>query len=209
MQGYAKSLVTLAQAEDVDKLFAEYEAQAKADSAAAERKTLKLKNKRQKSMKEIRQEGLDAPIANDNKYGALAYLTLADSDDSCWVSSKSWHLDFIWLNDLARGFQMLAAMGYQPGRGLGRGLAGQAAPVPVQLKAGRQGVGIEQNKRRKQQEVEQQQKERGLCFAGMRRYITYTALHLHSLIQAMLMQGNSQMTCVSVANHAAHSRTYS
>ena len=67
MQGYAKSLVTLAQAEGVDKLFAEYEAQAKADSAAAERKTLKLTNKRQKSMKEIRQEGLDAPIANDNK----------------------------------------------------------------------------------------------------------------------------------------------
>ncbi|DBA96331.1 hypothetical protein WJX82_007548 [Trebouxia sp. C0006] len=126
--------MALTEAEDVDKLFAEYEAQAKADSAAAERKTLKLTNKRQKSMKEIRQEGLDAPIANDNK-----------------------------------GFQMLAAMGYQPGRGLGRGLAGQAAPVPVQLKAGRQGVGIEQNKRRKQQEVEQQQKERDLKRARMQQ----------------------------------------
>ncbi len=124
------------------------------------------------------------------------------------MSGKSWHLDFIWLNVLARGFQMLAAMGYQPGRGLGRGLAGQAAPVPVQLKAGRQGVGIEQNKRRKQQEREQQQKERGRCFARIWRYTSYTELHLHSLIQAMLMQGNSQMTCVSIANHAAHSRIY-
>jgi len=90
LQEYAKSLVTLVQAEDVDKLFAEYEAQAKADSAAAEPKTFKSKNKRQKSMKEVRQEGLDAPIANDNKYGALAYLTLADSDGRCWVSRYVW-----------------------------------------------------------------------------------------------------------------------
>ncbi len=90
VQEYAKSLVTLVQAEDVDKLFAEYEAQAKADSAAAEQKTLKLKTKRQKSMKEVRQEGLDAPIANDNKYGALAYLTLADFDDRNWASRYVW-----------------------------------------------------------------------------------------------------------------------
>ena len=112
------------------------------------------------------------------------------------MSGKSWHLEFIQLNVLARGFQMLAAMGYQPGRGLGRGLAGQAAPIPVQLKAGRQGLGIEQNKRRKQQEVEQQQKERGLCFARLQCYTSSTVLHLHSLIQAMPMQGNCQMMCV-------------
>ena len=112
------------------------------------------------------------------------------------MSGKSWHLDFIWLNILARGFQMLAAMGYQPGRGLGRGLAGQAAPIPVQLKAGRQGLGIEQNKRRKQQEVEQQQQERGLCFARLQYYTSSTALHLHSLIHAMLMLGNSQTMCL-------------
>ncbi len=112
------------------------------------------------------------------------------------MSGKSGHLDFIRLIVSARGFQMLAAMGYQPGRGLGRGLAGQAAPVPVQLKAGRQGLGIEQSKRRKQQEVEQQQKERGLCFARLQCYTSSTALHLHSLIQAMLMQGNSQIMCM-------------
>ncbi len=90
LQEYAKSLITFMQAEDVEKLFAEYEAQAKADSTAAEQKPLKLKNKRQKSMKEVRQEGLDAPIANDNKYGALAYLTLADSDNLTWASRYVW-----------------------------------------------------------------------------------------------------------------------
>ena len=161
-------------------------------------------------MKEIRQEGLDAPIANDNKYGALAYLTLADSDDSCWVSSKSWHLECIWLNVLARGFQMLAAMGYQPGRGLGRGLAGQAAPVPVQLKAGRQGVGIEQNKRRKQQKLEQQHKERGLRFASLQHCTSSTALHKHYTSSTVLhkFHSNSQTMCMYVTNHAAHSRIY-
>ncbi len=41
-------------------------------------------------MKEVRQEGLDAPIANDNKYGALAYLTLANSDNLTWASRYVW-----------------------------------------------------------------------------------------------------------------------
>lgn len=90
VQEYAKSLVTLVQAEDVDKLLDEYEAQAKADSTAAEQKLLKLRNKRQKSMKEVRQEGLDAPIASDNKYGALAYLTLPNSDDRDWAPRYVW-----------------------------------------------------------------------------------------------------------------------
>lgn len=112
--------------DDVDLLFAEYEAQAAADRAHTEQKSRQMKQKLQKSMKELRQEGLEAPIARDNK-----------------------------------GFQMLAAMGYQQGQGLGKGQAGRSAPVPVQMKAGRHGLGVQENKKRRQQQIEQQQEERG------------------------------------------------
>ena len=61
----------------MDKLFADYEAQAAADQANTEHKLHKSKQKRQKSMKEIRQEGLEQPIATDNKYGANATLAQA------------------------------------------------------------------------------------------------------------------------------------
>ena len=57
--------------DDVDKLFAEYEAQAEADRTAADQKSLSSKKKAHKSMREVRQEGLEAPIAKDNKYCAL------------------------------------------------------------------------------------------------------------------------------------------
>lgn len=56
---------------------------------------------------------------------------------------------------------MLAAMGYQHGQGLGKGQSGRAAPVPVQFKGGKHGLGIEENKKRKQQQIEHQQQERG------------------------------------------------
>lgn len=56
---------------------------------------------------------------------------------------------------------MLAAMGYQQGQGLGKGQSGRAAPVPVHLKAGKHGLGIEENKKRKEQQTERQQQERG------------------------------------------------
>ena len=62
---------------------------------------------------------------------------------------------------LVRGFQMLAAMGYQHGQGLGKGQSGRAAPVPVQIKGGKHGLGIEENKKHKRQHIEQQQQERG------------------------------------------------
>lgn len=59
----------------MDKLFAEYEAQAAADRARTEQKLKQSKQKPQKSMKEMRQEGLEQPIAADNKYGANANCT--------------------------------------------------------------------------------------------------------------------------------------
>ena len=62
---------------------------------------------------------------------------------------------------IARGFQMLAAMGYQHGQGLGKGQSGRAAPVSVQFKTGKHGLGIEENKKRKEQQIERQQQDRG------------------------------------------------
>lgn len=48
--------------------------QAAADRAEVEQKLHKKSQKPQKSMKEIREEGLAAPIAKDNKYGAQAAM---------------------------------------------------------------------------------------------------------------------------------------
>ena len=56
---------------------------------------------------------------------------------------------------------MLAAMGYQPGQGIGKGQTGRIAPVPVEIKGGRQGLGVEENRKRKKVQAEEQQKQRG------------------------------------------------
>lgn len=56
---------------------------------------------------------------------------------------------------------MLAAMGYQQGQGLGKRQSGRAAPVSVQFKAGKHGLGVEENKKRKEQQIECQQQDRG------------------------------------------------
>lgn len=61
----------------------------------------------------------------------------------------------------SRGFQMLAAMGYQPGQGIGKGHTGQAAPVLIEVKAGKQGLGIEENRKRKKLQAKDQQIQRG------------------------------------------------
>ncbi|KAL3141087.1 hypothetical protein ABBQ38_003443 [Trebouxia sp. C0009 RCD-2024] len=61
-----------AEDDDVDSLFAAYEAQAAADRAETEQKLHKHSQKPHKSMREIRDDGLAVPIASDNKYGARA-----------------------------------------------------------------------------------------------------------------------------------------
>lgn len=78
----------------------------------------------------------------------------------CCLHEQYWPVtsEGMWI---VRGFQMLAAMGYQHGQGLGKGQSGRAAPVPIQVKGGKHGLGIEENKKRKQQQAEQQQQERG------------------------------------------------
>ena len=57
---------------------------------------------------------------------------------------------------------MLSKMGYQAGQGIGRSQIGRAAPIAVEVKGGRQGLGVDENRKRKKQFAEQQQKERGM-----------------------------------------------
>ena len=57
---------------------------------------------------------------------------------------------------------MLTAMGYQPGQGIGKGQTGIAAPVPVEVKGGRQGLGVDENKKRKKQQAEELRRDRGM-----------------------------------------------
>ena len=56
---------------------------------------------------------------------------------------------------------MLAAMGYQQGKGLGKDQSGRAAPIDVKLKSDRLGLGGQEAKKRKQQQLQQQQVEAG------------------------------------------------
>ena len=56
---------------------------------------------------------------------------------------------------------MLAAMGYQQGKGLGKDQSGRAAPIDVKLKSDRLGLGGEEAKKRKQRHLQQQEAEAG------------------------------------------------
>ena len=56
---------------------------------------------------------------------------------------------------------MLAAMGYQPGKGLGKSAEGRATPLNVNLKAGRTGLGVDEAKRRRAAAAQQERQERG------------------------------------------------
>ena len=72
-----------------------------------------------------------------------------------------------------RGFQMLAAMGYHQGKGLGKDQSGRAAPVDVKLKSDRLGLGGQEAKKRKQQQLQQQQAETG----GLHSTLWHSCMH--------------------------------
>ncbi|KAK9838262.1 hypothetical protein WJX81_000993 [Elliptochloris bilobata] len=59
-----------------------------------------------------------------------------------------------------KGFQMLAAMGYRLGQGIGKTIIGRAAPVDVNLKAGRTGLGVDEAKRGRDAAAQQERQER-------------------------------------------------
>lgn len=52
-----------------------------------------------------------------------------------------------------RGFKMLAKMGFKQGEKLGKGEYGVAEPIKLQMKEGREGVGMESDKKRKLREA--------------------------------------------------------
>ncbi len=83
---------------------------------------------------------------------------------------------------------MLAAMGYQQGKGLGKDQSGRAAPIDVKLKSDRLGLGGEEAKKRKQQHLQQQQAEAGV---------------LHSTCVAQLQALAYCLSCWSVGLCAA------
>ena len=56
-----------------------------------------------------------------------------------------------------RGFQLLAKMGYKAGEGIGKEGKGRAAPIIVDLKASRTGLGVDEDRKRKQESHKQLQ----------------------------------------------------
>ena len=52
-------------------------------------------------------------------------------------------------------------MGYTEGEGIGRSVKGRAVPIDVSLKTGRTGLGIDEERKRKQEDAKVQQTSRG------------------------------------------------
>ena len=63
---------------------------------------------------------------------------------------------------------MLAKMGYEKGRGLGRNQAGRVEPLELLVKEKRTGLGIDEDRKRKQEEAIQNQTVRGAEWVAMR-----------------------------------------
>jgi hypothetical protein len=64
-----------------------------------------------------------------------------------------------------KGAQLLSKMGFAPGQGLGRNKQGRAEPLPLLLKAGRAGLGVEEGKRQREQEAERRALKEGAWVA--------------------------------------------
>ena len=54
-------------------------------------------------------------------------------------------------------------MGYKAGEGIGREGKGRAAPITVDLKAGRTGLGVDEDRKRKQESYKQLQELKSEC----------------------------------------------
>ena len=52
-------------------------------------------------------------------------------------------------------------MGYQEGQGIGAARQGQVTPLAVDLKATRAGLGVDEDRKRRRQQVQAQQSDRG------------------------------------------------
>uniref|UniRef100_A0A3B3DWQ6 G patch domain-containing protein 11 n=1 Tax=Oryzias melastigma TaxID=30732 RepID=A0A3B3DWQ6_ORYME len=56
------------------------------------------------------------------------------------------------LSNQNKGFALLQKMGYKAGQGLGKGGAGRVDPIPLNIKTDREGIGMEEVKKRKADE---------------------------------------------------------
>eukprot|EP00884_Botryococcus_braunii_P008384 jgi/Botrbrau1/17547/Bobra.0766s0003.1 len=59
-----------------------------------------------------------------------------------------------------KGYQLLAKMGYKPGQALGKSQPGRVIPLDLNLKTGRSGLGVDEEKKRRKEAVILEQKER-------------------------------------------------
>ncbi|BDA45554.1 probable G patch domain-containing protein 11 [Coccomyxa sp. Obi] len=55
------------------------------------------------------------------------------------------------LSAQTKGFQLLAKMGYKEGEGIGKSVKGRVAPIAVDLKSGRTGLGVDEGRKRQRE----------------------------------------------------------
>ena len=84
----------------------------------------------------------------------------------------------VWLSSkpACRGYKLLAKMGYKAGEGIGKEGKGRAAPIIVDLKAGRTSLGVDEDRKRKQDSHKQLQElkskpQNGTDFFCSRPYV--------------------------------------
>lgn len=71
-----------------------------------------------------------------------------------------------------KGFQLLKAMGYKEGEGLGRSAKGSTQPVELSLKAGRAGLGVDEERRRKKRDAEQNAQQKAAQRAALQQRVS-------------------------------------
>ena len=172
--------------DDLDALTRHYQAEAEAAKARAEgaAKQVALQSK---GMAELRSDGLATPLGSDTKYAPLQRICcpLYVPLEQCQTGRHR-----------CRGFQMLAAMGYRPGTGIGRTVVGRAAPLDINLKADRTGLGVSEAKRRREQAAQQERQQRGApCLAHQ---MTASRLQQRSVVAGMLVLSSSERAAADV-----------
>lgn len=73
-------------------------------------------------------------------------------------------------------------MGYQPGHGIGKGNTGRTTPVPIEIKAGKQGLGIAENRKRKKLHDDQQRIQRGQFLKSITHAVYHVSLYSHFVL---------------------------
>lgn len=134
--------------DDLDKLLEQYERQAEADKA----KVLSTKEEKalaQMGMAELRESALAKPLSAQTK------SVLCTKPDLILPSHFETHfallISLLRVLCLCRGFQLLAKMGYKEGEGIGTSVKGRVAPIAVDLKSGRTGLGIDEGRKRQRE----------------------------------------------------------